>query len=70
MSNRAIVVDRYPDTVMLDSMAFTSDADLAALHESLPVLLRIATDLDTKRRRSRPSLLQNGSVQRGSPFPN
>ncbi len=43
---------------MLDSMAFASDAELTTLRESLPILIRIAADLDHKRRRSRPSLIR------------
>lgn len=43
---------------MLDSMAFASDAELDTLRESLPILIRIAADLDDKRRRSRPTAIR------------
>ena len=43
---------------MLDSMAFASEAELATLRESLPILIRIAANLDDKRRRNRPSLIR------------
>ena len=53
---------------MLDSMAFASDAELTTLRQSLPILIRIAADLDAKRRRSRPSQLRSDADDTDDPI--